>query len=94
MLTTLAELCDQVKEPSLFCGEIDAQATGEIRQRLGLEVIIASPAASMRRAAYLAELGWERLARGDADNVSSAVTHLSTEPADQCLSDCPTLSNR
>ena len=68
--TTLAELCDQVKDPSLFCGEIDAQATGEIRQRLGLEVIIASPAASMRRAAYLAELGWERLARGDADNVS------------------------
>lgn len=70
LLTTLAELCDQVKDPSLFCGEIDAQATGEIRQRLGLEVIIASPAASMRRAAYLAELGWERLARGDADNVS------------------------
>ena len=37
---------------------------------MGLEVIIASPAASMRRAAYLAELGWERLARGDADNAS------------------------
>jgi tRNA threonylcarbamoyladenosine biosynthesis protein TsaB len=70
ILTTVAELCDHVKEPSLFCGEIEVQATGEIRQRLGLEVIIASPAASMRRAAYLAELGWERLARGDADNVS------------------------
>ena len=61
---------DQVKDPSLLCGEIDAQTTGEIRQRLGLEVIIASPAASMRRAAYLAELGWERLARGDTDNAS------------------------
>ena len=68
ILTTLAELCDQVRDPSLFCGEIDAQATAEIRQRLGLEVIIASPAASVRRAAYLAELGWERLARGDTDN--------------------------
>ena len=70
LLTTLPELCKQVKDPSLFCGEIDAQATGEIRQRLGLEAIIASPAASMRRAAYLAELGWERLARGDVDNAS------------------------
>jgi tRNA threonylcarbamoyladenosine biosynthesis protein TsaB len=70
-LTTLAELCDEVRDPSLFCGEIDAQATGEIRQRLGLEVIIATPAASMRRAAFLAELGWERLARGDSDSAPS-----------------------
>jgi tRNA threonylcarbamoyladenosine biosynthesis protein TsaB len=71
MLTTLAELCKQVKEPSLFCGEIDAPAVDEIRHRLGLEAIIATPAASVRRAAYLAELGWERLSRGDADDASS-----------------------
>ena len=50
-----------------ICGEIDAQATEEIRQRVGPEVIIATPAASLRRAAFLAELGWERLARGDTD---------------------------
>ena len=68
MLTTLAELCENVRDPSLFCGEIDAEATAEIQQRLGLEAIIASPAASVRRAAYLAELGWQRLARGDTDN--------------------------
>lgn len=66
-LTTLPELCDEVQDPALFCGEIDAQATDEIRQRMGPEVIIATPAASLRRAAFLAELGWERLARGDTD---------------------------
>jgi len=33
--------------------------------------IIATPAASLRRAAYLAELGWERLSRGDADDAST-----------------------
>ncbi len=70
-LTTLAELCEEAKDPSLFCGEIDGQAADEIRQRLGLEAIIATPAASLRRAAYLAELGWERLARGNTDNASS-----------------------
>lgn len=70
-LTTLAELCDEVKEPSFFCGELDAQETDEIRQRLGLEAFIASPAASLRRPAFLAELGWERLARGDTDNAST-----------------------
>ena len=70
-LTTLAQLCQAVREPSLFCGEIDAQAADEIRQHLGLQAIIATPAASMRRAAYLAELGWERLARGDIDDASA-----------------------
>ena len=71
LLTTLPELCKEVKEPSLFCGEIDAPAADGIRQRLGLEMIIATPAASVRRAAYLAELGWERLARGDVDDPAS-----------------------
>ena len=66
-LTTLPELCDEVQDPVLLCGEIDARATDEIRQRVGPEVIIATPAASLRRAAFLAELGWERLARGDTD---------------------------
>jgi tRNA threonylcarbamoyladenosine biosynthesis protein TsaB len=71
MLTTVEELCKEVKGPSFFCGEIDAQITNEIRQHLGLEVIIATPAASMRRAAYLAELGWERLAKGDVDDATA-----------------------
>ena len=51
----------------LGAGELGKEVAIEC-QRLGLEVIIASPAASVRRAAYLAELGWERLARGDTDN--------------------------
>ena len=70
-LTTLEALCSQVTEPAFFCGEIDARDGEQIRQRLGPEAIIASPAASLRRAAYLAELGWERLSNGDADNPST-----------------------
>ncbi len=68
VLTTIEELCQEVEGPSLFCGEIDAETTSEIRQHLGLEAIIATPAASLRRAAYLTELGWERLQKGDADD--------------------------
>ncbi len=67
-LTTLEELCAQVREPALFCGEIGSQEADLIRRRLGLTAVIATPAASLRRAAFLAELGWERLKRGDADN--------------------------
>ena len=64
-------LCDQIKEPALICGEIRAKDIELIRQKLGPVVTIASPAASLRRAAYLAELGWKRLARGDADDAAT-----------------------
>ncbi len=68
LLTTLEELCNRVGEPALFCGELGAQDADLIHRRLGLTAIVASPAASLRRAAFLAELGWERLKRGDADD--------------------------
>ncbi len=71
MLTTVEELCKGIEGPSFFCGEIDAQTTSEIRQYLGLGVIIASPAATVRRAAYLAEMGWERLAKEDVDDATT-----------------------
>jgi tRNA threonylcarbamoyladenosine biosynthesis protein TsaB len=70
-LTTLEALCDQVEGPALFSGEIEAQDTELIRQKLGLVVMIASPASSLRRAAWLAELGWRRLARGDSDDAAT-----------------------
>jgi tRNA threonylcarbamoyladenosine biosynthesis protein TsaB len=70
-LTTVEKLCSQVQEPVLFCGEIDAQDAELIGRQLGLMATVASTAASLRRAAYLAELGWDRLARGDSDNAAT-----------------------
>jgi tRNA threonylcarbamoyladenosine biosynthesis protein TsaB len=70
-LTTLEALCDQVEEPALLCGEIEISEIDLIRQRLGLVVTIASPASSLRRASYLAELAWRRLARGDSDDAAT-----------------------
>jgi tRNA threonylcarbamoyladenosine biosynthesis protein TsaB len=65
------DLCAQIDGPALICGEIQATDADRIRQQLGAEVSIASPAASLRRAAYLAELGWERLARGESDDAAT-----------------------
>lgn len=70
-LTTLEALCDRVEVPALLCGEIDARDADLIRQSLGLVVTIATPASSLRRAGYLAELGWKRLARGDSDDATT-----------------------
>ena len=70
-LTTLEKLCDLVTEPCLFCGELDADDASLVQERLGAVATVASPAASLRRAAYLAELGWERLSQGDNDDATT-----------------------
>jgi tRNA threonylcarbamoyladenosine biosynthesis protein TsaB len=70
-LTTLAKICEEEEEPALFCGEIETDDADLIREKLGLAVLIASPAASLRRAAHLAELGWRRLSRDSADDVAT-----------------------
>jgi tRNA threonylcarbamoyladenosine biosynthesis protein TsaB len=67
-LTTIEALCDEIEGQVLICGEIKNQDAEILRQRLGDKATIASPADSLRRPAYLAELGWERLARGDVDD--------------------------
>jgi tRNA threonylcarbamoyladenosine biosynthesis protein TsaB len=70
-LTTLTALCEEVGGKTLFCGELTAQDATTIRRCLGEEAMVASPASSVRRAAYLAELGWQRLARGDSDELAA-----------------------
>jgi tRNA threonylcarbamoyladenosine biosynthesis protein TsaB len=69
--TTYEELCSRVEKASFFCGEIDVHAADLIREQLGAEASIATPAASLRRAAFLAEIGWERLARGESDDAAA-----------------------
>lgn len=70
-LTSLEELCAEIETPTFFCGEIDAQAAELLRERLGEKAVVASPASSLRRAGYLAELGWQRLERGQVDDPAS-----------------------
>jgi tRNA threonylcarbamoyladenosine biosynthesis protein TsaB len=82
-LSTWEKLCAEVEKPALLCGEIDAQDADAIREQLGPDVLIATPAASLRRAAYLAELGWERFARNDVDDPASlAPIYLQQPPID------------
>lgn len=67
-LTTIAELAAQLEKKTLFCGEVTAAEREFLQgQETGLAVL-ASPAASLRRAGYLAELAWQRLVRGEADD--------------------------
>ncbi len=67
-LTTPEGLCESTEITTLFCGEIDESLSALLQKRLPKKAIIASPAASLRRAGYLAELAWTRLQKGQADD--------------------------
>jgi tRNA threonylcarbamoyladenosine biosynthesis protein TsaB len=61
------DLAQQIHKPTLVCGEL----TGEERQVLARKrknVILVSPAQSVRRPAYLAELAWRRWQSGKIDD--------------------------
>ena len=61
------ELVQKIKRRTVVCGEL----TAEGRRRLGRKyrnVIIPSPAFCVRRPGVLAELGWNRLEKGESDD--------------------------
>lgn len=65
-LSTPDELARRVRTRTLFAGEIDDALVAALREAAGDRAVIASPAASIRHAATLAELGFTRLQEGRA----------------------------
>ena len=49
------------RHPHAFVGEIDAETEASLRDLLGPKALFASPASRVRRAGFLAELGWREL---------------------------------
>ncbi len=49
-------------------GEITPGASEVLREVLGSRVYIGSPAEGLRRPAFLAEMGWQRIRQGDVDD--------------------------
>jgi tRNA threonylcarbamoyl adenosine modification protein YeaZ len=67
-ITALDALCTEITTKTVFCGEYIPAVAGEIKKRLKQKAVIAPPAARLRRAGFLAELGLKRLKAGDYDN--------------------------
>jgi tRNA threonylcarbamoyl adenosine modification protein YeaZ len=67
-ITTVAILCSQINSKTVFCGEFVSSIAGQLRKELKQKAIIPSPAAGLRRASFLAELGLKRFKAGDYDN--------------------------
>ena len=66
-----AEVVRRARGRTLFCGEVDEELGNAAEEALGARVVIASAAASVRRAAFLAELGQRRLAAGEGGDAAS-----------------------
>lgn len=65
----LPEILEGIRERTLLCGDVGELAAAGVRGEDGL-VQIASPASSLRRAGYLAEIGWRRYQRGEVQDAA------------------------
>jgi len=72
-LTTVKTMGEDWEGTTLVCGELEAGERHSLQTRLGKRVWLAAPAACLRRAGYLAEIGWERLGRKQADDPATVV---------------------
>jgi tRNA threonylcarbamoyladenosine biosynthesis protein TsaB len=66
-----AEVVRRARGRTLFCGEVDDELARAAEEALGARAVIASAAASVRRAAFLAELGYQRLAAGGGQDAAA-----------------------
>ncbi len=67
-ITTLDGLLPEIKGRTIFCGKIPHEVALQIEERLGDKAMVIEGAGVLRRAGYLAELGWRRLKEGDFDH--------------------------
>jgi tRNA threonylcarbamoyladenosine biosynthesis protein TsaB len=72
-ITTIEELAQQIEQPVLCTGELDAQSVKTLRQNSNSKAQIASPADRLRRPGYLAELAAQRLEANAQDDPDALV---------------------
>jgi tRNA threonylcarbamoyladenosine biosynthesis protein TsaB len=67
-ITTIEALIPEINRSTIFCGRIPPEMVLQLRERLKRKALIVAGSAGLRRAGYLAELGWSRLESGDLDH--------------------------
>jgi len=64
---TCEALAEKIESPTLVCGELDQEERRVLGRRRGT-VTLATPARSLRRPSFLAELAWKRWMAGQRDD--------------------------
>jgi tRNA threonylcarbamoyladenosine biosynthesis protein TsaB len=65
-IMTAEAISDSIHEPTYICGEMDASERQQL-SRKWKNANVASPAQSVRRPGYLAEMAWKRWKAGEVD---------------------------
>jgi len=65
-IAAVEELCHEVTPGAIICGWLPPRLAQEVEKRLEGQTIIIG--ATLRRAGYLAKLGWRRLQKGETDD--------------------------
>lgn len=80
-LHTAQSLYDRIEEPTLVCGELNAEHRALLKRKRKI-IFLVTPAQSQRRPGFLAELAWERWQAGQTDDpVTLAPIYLAQEPS-------------
>jgi len=80
-ITTVNILLPKIKGKTIFCGKIPDEVALQLKRGLGRRALISGGAAGLRRAGYLAELGWIRLKEGDYDHPATLEPLYLRRPA-------------
>ena len=80
-ITTLDVLYPQITTKTLFCGEYIPYIITQLRRKLKQRAVIPPPAARLRRASFLAELGYQQLKAGNYDNPATLQPMYLRRPA-------------
>jgi tRNA threonylcarbamoyl adenosine modification protein YeaZ len=80
-LTTIDILCSEITGTTVFCGEYLPAVAAILKEKLEEKAVILSPAANLRRPAFLAELGLKRFIVGDVDDAASLQPFYSRGPS-------------
>ncbi len=78
-ITTVEGLCPKIAQRTLFCGRIPPHVAQELEGRLGERALILNT--TLRRAGFLAELGWRRLEKGEVDHPATLQPLYLRRPA-------------
>ncbi len=78
-ITTVDALCPHIVSRTLFCGRFSPSTAKRIAENLGERAVILP--GTLRRAGFLAELGWKRLERGERDDVATVQPLYLRRPA-------------
>jgi tRNA threonylcarbamoyladenosine biosynthesis protein TsaB len=70
-ITTVDALCLQTTSKTIFCGEFVPFVVTQLSKQLKQKAVILSPAAGLRRAGFLAELGLKRFEAGGYDSAAT-----------------------